>query len=227
MAAGHPPLAFDAAKFLRDMPPHWVEDDPRTVATWVEGMKAGAVAALRQVARAAQERERWPEFAVFDCYACHHAIQSGSVYETQDPPGRPGDLPLDLAPLKVLLVAAGDHATLDRFRDVLGKTFTPGGDARSFGKDAERMALEVEALFDDADRYGEAEAKRFLGNLDAHLAAIESGAARAPKHEMLQIAFAIESLGGARDAALADALAPAARYDAAACARLARAALAR
>jgi hypothetical protein len=227
MAAGHPPLAFDAAKFLRDMPPHWVEDDPRPVATWVLGLRAAAAAALRGVERAAADRDRWPEFAVFDCYACHHAIQAGSVYEKVDPPGRPGDLPLDLSPLKVLLVAAGDRATLERFGGILSATFPPGGDARAFGKQAGKMAAEVETLFGDADRYGESEAKRFLENLDAHLAAIESGTARAPKHEMQQIAFAIESLGGRADAALAEALAPAAPYDAALCARLARAAIAR
>ena len=111
-----------------------VEDDPRPVTTWVLGLRAAAASALRGVERAAADRDRWPEFAVFDCYSCHHAIQSGSVYETQDPPGKPGDLPLDLAPLKVLLVAAGDRAALDRFGEILSKTFPPGGDARAFGR---------------------------------------------------------------------------------------------
>ncbi|MHC4342181.1 MAG: multiheme c-type cytochrome, partial [Planctomycetota bacterium] len=67
MAAGHPPLHFDAATYLRVMPPHWKDEEDLSVPTWLESGKANAVAQLKRIARWAATPKGWPEFAVFDC----------------------------------------------------------------------------------------------------------------------------------------------------------------
>jgi hypothetical protein len=139
MAAGHPPLVFDTAKFLDDMPPHWSDEDDLRVATWVEGLKANAAAVLGHVERTA--RSGAPDFTVFDCYSCHHPVYTGSVYEKGEAPGRPGDLPLELSSLKVLLVAKGDDALRERFDAILNKTHAPGDSTQDLVYYAGKAAL--------------------------------------------------------------------------------------
>jgi hypothetical protein len=234
MAAGHPPLSFDAAKFMHDMPPHWRDAEDKAIPTWVEGLKANARAQLDHVARAANKKEHWPEFAVFDCYACHHPVYTGSVYERADPLGKPGDLPLDLSSLRVLLRASGDEALARSVHDLVAKTYRPGDDGRSLAIFARTAAETVAGLFPDAGSYGAAEAARFLGNLDAHLARVMEGGTRTTRFEMQQIAAAIHALSPQRDtdafrdayAALDAELALERPYDAPTCATLARAAVA-
>jgi hypothetical protein len=207
MAAGHPALAFDLAKFLRDMPPHWKrEADP---STWAEGVKAVAAARLRQAARAAEGAKEWPEFAAFDCASCHHAIGAGMDAR---PGARPGDLPVDLAGLEVLAVGAGD-ASIAR-----SATYRPGADRRAFAELATRAASDVERI--GVANGGLAE------RLDARLARIEAGEEPATRSFMLHAAFAVFDLAPS-SAALAELDAALAKpYDARACAALARRALA-
>jgi hypothetical protein len=234
MAAGHPPLVFDAAKFMEDLPPHWADAQDLSVATWVEGLKTNAAARLEQVARTADRENGAPDFTIFDCYACHHPVYTGSVYEKSAPPGRPGDLPLELSSLKVLLAAAGDEALLKRFEKLLAKTLVPGDDARVLGYFAAQAAKDVRRLFPDAATYGPEQAAAFLAHLDTRLTGVEAGGTRTPRAEMQQLALAIHALSPyrARDqfktafAELDRALDLTKPYEAAACARLARQALA-
>jgi hypothetical protein len=90
IAAGHPRLNFDFAEYVRRLPKHWQEKDrttepnaPRTInplKEWYVGRVAHAEAACRLLAdRAgrslAGDRESpWPEFAEFNCAACHHHL---------------------------------------------------------------------------------------------------------------------------------------------------------
>ena len=231
MAAGHPPLVFDAARFLDAMPPHWTDEEDLRVATWVEGLKANAAAVLDHVERTAKDGA--PDFAVFDCYSCHHPIYSGSVYETSDPPGRPGDLPLQLSSLEVLLVAAGDEALLRRFDGILSHTYAPGDPTKGLARYAGEAAADVRRLFPDAAKYGREHAAKFLENLDAHLERVAAGQTRTPRAEMQQIALAIHSLAPRREEAFRRAYAELDRglqrnapYDPAACALTARAVIA-
>jgi hypothetical protein len=83
IAAGHPRLNFDFGEFHRRLPKHW-HDFGRGRAfearLWIVGRVAHAEAACALLAdraeRATQNDPRtpWPEFAEFDCAACHHAI---------------------------------------------------------------------------------------------------------------------------------------------------------
>jgi hypothetical protein len=231
MAAGHPPLVFDAARFLGDMPPHWTDLDDLRVTTWVEGLKANAAAVLGHVERTA--RGGVPDFTVFDCYSCHHPVYTGTVYEKRDPPGRPGDLPLELSSLKVLLLAAGDTSLIRRLGPLVSVTWAPGDPTDELARVAKRAAADVRRLFPDAPTYGRTKAAEFLRNLDAHLEDVAAGRTRTPRTEMQQIALAIHSLAPRHDDAFRRAYAELERglhqgaaYDPAACAAAARSAIA-
>lgn len=84
IAAGHPRLNFEMGAFHANMPKHWDEalekqDTPDLEARlWVIGQVASAKAAAELLASRAKDRQRWPEFAEFDCYSCHHDLVSPS-----------------------------------------------------------------------------------------------------------------------------------------------------
>jgi hypothetical protein len=115
-AAGHPPLpGFESATFAQAMPPHWrelgqkaavVRDDDRirqangykeTDLPDVKAVVIGGVVALRESVRlsgewAAANSGGWPDFAQYDCAACHHELERPSWRQTRSTPGRPGRL---------------------------------------------------------------------------------------------------------------------------------------
>jgi len=105
LAAGHPRLNFEFAAFHAKMPRHWSDDkdkdpavDPRgrpdfEARAWAIGQALTATAALNLLAaRAAGTKLPWPELAEYDCYACHHGLQSPSPRQPRS--GRlPGSLP--------------------------------------------------------------------------------------------------------------------------------------
>jgi hypothetical protein len=86
IAAGHPRLAFEYAAFHANMPKHWdvrkdKEEHPDFEAhLWALGQAVSAKAALELLAHRADEKNKrpWPEFAEYDCFACHHDIQAQS-----------------------------------------------------------------------------------------------------------------------------------------------------
>jgi hypothetical protein len=108
IAAGHPPLRYEFATFLVKMPKHWTEErrDPTDASridsgfearVWAVGQIVSAAAALdvlanrtgvevaaaaKTVAPATAHRveldQPWPEFAEYDCFACHHDLQHKS-----------------------------------------------------------------------------------------------------------------------------------------------------
>jgi hypothetical protein len=77
IAAGHPRLTFEFTAYLNSMPPHWRPS--RTgwgIEAWTAGQAATAQASLKLLGARARG-SNWPEFAEYDCYACHHDLQSG------------------------------------------------------------------------------------------------------------------------------------------------------
>ncbi len=87
IAAGHPRLNFELDVFLDNLPPHWNEEAKKKrdgnaihVKTWLHGQLASAQAALELLDFRADENNGrpWPEFAEYDCFACHHDLQGGS-----------------------------------------------------------------------------------------------------------------------------------------------------
>lgn len=97
IAAGHPRLAFEFSWFQAMMPRHWRErSDPADAArAWAIGQLEVAATALRLLSdRAAGADRPWPEFAEFDCFACHHDLLPESwrrrhSYYSDRTPGAP------------------------------------------------------------------------------------------------------------------------------------------
>jgi hypothetical protein len=85
IAAGHPRLAFEFGAYHANMPRHWsrAEDSTRyrdlEVRAWRVGQAVSAEAAVALLrSRAESAKAPWPEFAAYDCAACHHDLQSPS-----------------------------------------------------------------------------------------------------------------------------------------------------
>jgi len=117
IAAGHPRLNFEMSSYLANLPKHWVETEwdekekkqvPIETAeqrqrfearVWSAGQVQSLAAALGLLAdRAGDEKRPWPEFADYDCYACHHDLWFGtkelSWRQQRGYPGRaPGVVP--------------------------------------------------------------------------------------------------------------------------------------
>jgi hypothetical protein len=107
LAAGHPRLNFEFSAYHAIYPKHWNVADDRSrypdleARAWVVGQVVTARAALELLqarADAAQKKEqktvRWPEFAEYDCYACHKDLKVDSPRQLAGYAGRkPGSLP--------------------------------------------------------------------------------------------------------------------------------------
>jgi cytochrome c551/c552 len=94
IAAGHPALKFELTAYYAMLPKHWRDDDERRanpqleLALWQAGQVACGKAAVEllkwRADRAAGEDADavWPEFAEYDCYACHHDLVHPSWRQT-------------------------------------------------------------------------------------------------------------------------------------------------
>lgn len=97
LAAGHPRLNFEFDTYYANLPRHWQpERDKDRASAWEIGQTASAVAALELLAfRADPKHDRpWPEFAEYDCFACHHDLKAKSERQKLGYGDRvPGTLP--------------------------------------------------------------------------------------------------------------------------------------
>ena len=106
IAAGHPALKFELTAYYAMLPKHWRDADERKsnrqleIALWQAGQVACGEAALEllasRAARAADEHPDavWPEFAEYDCYACHHDLVHPSWRQTVSTPSGPLGMPV-------------------------------------------------------------------------------------------------------------------------------------
>ena len=121
IAAGHPALTFDLEAFSAAMPRHWQEsaDDPwRDVRTWSAGQLTQLRLSLEQLSRRARGTT-WPEYAEFDCFACHHSLtRTENSWRQQSgyADRRPGQVPWNEAPVVMARLVARelDPAAADR-----------------------------------------------------------------------------------------------------------------
>jgi hypothetical protein len=161
-AAGHPPLAsIDIVAYANDMPRHWrtpteqaergaaqVDSDPLSDARMaIAGL---LVAGERSLRLAARPYEALPDFANFDCDACHHELSSPSWRQarlTQGMPGRPmlREWPLQMATLTSQLVA--DNASAQQARTKLDE-LRAIMQSRPFGGDSKTDTVTSVALAD-------------------------------------------------------------------------------
>ncbi|MBA4066582.1 MAG: hypothetical protein C0501_23330 [Isosphaera sp.] len=149
IAAGHPRLAFEAARFhaAPQYRKHWVEKIPQPafeVRTWVVGQAAALRAsadllrARAERAAAGDEKAAWPEFSGLACYSCHQTIGTGDIRRTggqaDRPVGRPGwevwsnaavGVAAELCPEVFAGVSAPDLRAVTELRKVMGKSTAP------------------------------------------------------------------------------------------------------
>ena len=91
IAAGHPVLSFEMETFTAQMPPHWREksnDDWLQSRVWGYGQAVALRAVMAQLATRTRQRVAtdWPEFADFDCFACHREVRNiKSMYFVRPP----------------------------------------------------------------------------------------------------------------------------------------------
>src|SRR5262249_53689511 len=81
IAAGHPRLRFEYGAYLANLPKHWDEKKDRKgrpdfdAQVWAVGQVVSMQASLQLLEhRAAAPKAPWPEFAEYDCFACHHDL---------------------------------------------------------------------------------------------------------------------------------------------------------
>jgi hypothetical protein len=125
MGAGHPRLSFELDAFTNNQPAHYKVDDDyirrkgkiEGMNLWVTGQVEGARRFLTLLqSRRFQPGGLFPELAFYDCYGCHHSIDSLRWSSERAGPGvRPGTLRLQnyhLVMLQAVTESAGATATL-------------------------------------------------------------------------------------------------------------------
>ncbi len=179
-AAGHPPLpSFETATFSDAQPRHWQYLREKAPAIQKElGFKPGkreqtdlvvvsGIVALRETMRlfAAEARDdglvkepetHWPDFARFDCYACHHDLKVPSWRQTRGYAGRAPGRPTTPVWSDVLVQLAitvsdpkGTKGRLSEYRHAL-EAFQGATTVRAFG-DRQRSVAAATALAEWAD----------------------------------------------------------------------------
>lgn len=100
IAAGHPRLNFEFGAYLANMPHHWkatkqTQGPDHDAKVWAIGQVASASAASVLLAdRSTRKTASWPEFAEYDCFACHHDLMETSWRQARRLGGsRAGTLP--------------------------------------------------------------------------------------------------------------------------------------
>ena len=202
LAAGHPPLEFDAAAFQDAMPPHWTDEADLDEPLWVVGQALGTAAKLDAAARAPED------YAHMECASCHHALDPNGYYARREPPGPAGRPRLDTASLLVV-------------ERVLGVPLELSDDRATWTAAADRARAAAEGSSGGRG-----------GRLEAWLRAIAAGEESVPAATARQLAFAVRALSPGRASpefreaygALGRMLAPEVAYDPVAVARAALAA---
>jgi hypothetical protein len=97
IAAGHPRLLWETAAYHALLPRHWRQPDNQAK-LWAVGQASSAAAAAKLLADRAIAAERgagvWPEFAEYQCAACHHHLQPHGPSSVTTSDGlRPGAAP--------------------------------------------------------------------------------------------------------------------------------------
>jgi hypothetical protein len=144
IAAGHPQLVFELDAYTANMPPHWPEPADPVSALGAKAWAAGQIVSLRQSLELLAHRARradWPEFAEYECRACHHALNENSWRLQIGFGDRRAGTPLWSNPH--VLVSTRPTASVGEFsalRKLLQEPGTPAGDIAVAADKAARSA---------------------------------------------------------------------------------------
>ncbi len=144
IAAGHPPLKFEFTAYLDLLPKHWNDAKERAdiadfeSRSWLAGQVACVEAALELLAWRSDPQQQvkehspvWPEFAEFDCYACHHDLQSQSWRIEPGSHPSAGQLKWGSWYLTMTRLLADDHEFSSSVKDLAAEIGKRGGWAKS------------------------------------------------------------------------------------------------
>jgi hypothetical protein len=168
IAAGHPRLRFEFAAYHANYPKHWAdtgekERDPAfEERAWLVGQLVSAEAALKLLASRTEgkdpithEPKPWPEFAEYECAACHHGLKKPSFRQKRDLKKAEAGVKVDsgalpwgtwyysIMPVLEKQVPGAEmkklQALLDKLHRNLGKRLPPPGAVRSDALDAAKL----------------------------------------------------------------------------------------
>lgn len=173
IAAGHPRLDFELATFHSRLPVHWdqqrdqlriagrLENESRDsqaarfeTRVWVAGQLQSARQTLKLLEyRASADHGVWPEFAEYDCYACHHTL-AGPAWRQQR--GSAGSLlwsdwNTSLSPLAAELIpgaSAGLRTQLQDLRTVMQQSYPERRETARTAVELQTRLCEIMSEFD-------------------------------------------------------------------------------
>lgn len=147
IAAGHPPLHFEFAGYLAQLPEHWNEKkhagDPAYFAkAWTAGQVASAKAALELLEYRTQQSHTWPELAEYACYMCHHNIRGSGDWRQKrtESPGTPAWGAWHFAALPAIISDAEERRKIEDFRKLMA--------ARPDGTTARKAAASLKPILE-------------------------------------------------------------------------------
>jgi hypothetical protein len=166
--AGHPPLHYEFSAYMAAMPRHWSlrEEKERypdfEARAWVLGQVVNAQASLALLAHRADDTNNpWPEFAEYNCFACHHDLkfpswrQSRAHYEGRGV----GALPWGTWFTSVLpeaVEAGGSGAAVkglkDLLEDIANQMQRPYPNRKEVAQKAGNGAQKLQAVMDVMER---------------------------------------------------------------------------
>ncbi|MEY3459845.1 MAG: hypothetical protein RL215_3002 [Planctomycetota bacterium] len=99
----------------------------------------------------------WPEFAQFDCYACHHDLRVVNWRQTEQAAGHPGRPRLTAWPSAIARSAVAANAGAGRYAELeqavsASVLRVPFGDASALAADARLLAAECDVLASTIER---------------------------------------------------------------------------
>jgi hypothetical protein len=148
IAAGHPRLNFEFGSYQENMPAHWRPKKKSEAQLWALGQVVSAQAAVALSAQRAGAGP-WPEFAEYDCSACHHGLTDPSWRRKGQRKTRPGTLPWGSWYFALTRDLAGELPALDALEQTMQTPYPDRAKAIEQGKAAlaelQKVAAPTEA----------------------------------------------------------------------------------
>ncbi len=191
---------------------------PEALAWTMRKLLTGAIQSQRQsltLLVQAAEYDRWGDYALYDCSACHHDLQSDSRRQQRGFPGVPGRPRVHVWPtllLRTALARSEQAAAYGECEAQLTRAMSdqPFGDPDQVATAARSMLLVLDRAQQDIDatRFSRADARQLLLDLVATPAEqlVEYEAARVLIWSIRQLATELDQLGEPLDARLESAI---------------------
>ena len=178
IAAGHPRLAFEMSSFHSMLPRHWdatleTQQDPgQEIRLWAIGQAASAKAmsdiAAARAKKAVHEKASHilPDFAEFDCNACHHDLTEPTLGRPtlRQPLGTPRWGSWSVPSAKFLAQGTASEKSLESLLAVMGQSRLRSAPANEVDAAAQRASDDLASWLRslESSRYDAAQAMQLL-----------------------------------------------------------------